>query len=470
MTRPSPSSALRFVIIALSCALSTVGCTAPWSAAAPKQLAVSHARGDSLPAPPLESGQSTALPQHVATAKPASPIRVLTTEEEIALNNLVAEVRSTMELSPAAEHQLRTELRAARADDWPGVVKHFRSTLAYKQELLAREARQGNVAPIAATNSNQFPPLPSSMATDSEVTHALDRLQAAVTDDVSTHVASVRLASHSEPVPPAASPEPTATRGTTIANRVTEAPATIQQVAHAPSAAGDGQAELSAAIATLEQEVKAHPGTTAELQDHLRLRMLMLMAGRESDSFAPIPGASPAEQDYWSKQLFALSTYLDAQRVPDTKQRAAGALIHFDAARAKLAELATLQVRHLTFVDEVDGYGLYEPRKDSKFSPGEQVTLYAEVDNYTSESTKEGYRTVLSTSYEVVDRQGQRVDGAQFPDVEDICRNLRRDFHMQYGVTLPTRIYAGEYELRLIITDQLSHKIGQASVRFEIAE
>lgn len=441
----------------------------PWSAAAPKQLTVSHARGDSLPAPPLENSQTATLPQHVAAAKPTSSNQVLTTEEEIALNNLVAEVRTAMELPPAAEHQLRTELRAARADDWPAVVKHFRSTLAYKQELLAREAREGNVAPLA-THSNQFPPLPSSTATDNEVTHALNRLQAAVVDNPSTHDANFRLASHSEPVPPAANSEPLAIRGTTIANRATEAPSTIQQVAYAQPVPGDGQAELTAAIATLEQEVKAHPGTTAELQDHLRLRMLMLMAGRESDSFAPIPGASPAEQDYWSKQLFALSTYLDAQRVPDTKQRAAGALIHFDAARAKLAELATLQVRHLTFVDAVDGYGLYDPRKDGKFSPGEQVTLYAEVDNYTSESTQEGYRTVLATSYEVVDRQGQRVDGAQFPDVEDICRNLRRDFHMQYGVTLPTRIYAGEYELRLIITDQLSHKIGQASVRFEIAE
>jgi hypothetical protein len=70
----------------------------------------------------------------------------------------------------------------------------------------------------------------------------------------------------------------------------------------------------------------------------------------------------------------------------------------------------------------------------------------------------------------VVDPQGRRVDGAQFPEVEDVCRNQRHDFHMQYGVALPTRIYPGEYELRLIITDQLSNKIGQASLPFEIVE
>jgi hypothetical protein len=202
----------------------------------------------------------------------------------------------------------------------------------------------------------------------------------------------------------------------------------------------------------------------------MRLRMLMLMAGLENDSLTPIPGASSTEQDYWSKQLFALSTYFDSTRQPDMKQRAAGSLVHLDAARAKLAELATLQVRNLTFVDSVDGYGLYEVHEAARFKPGDQVNLYAEVDNFRSESTKDGYRTALATSYEVVDPQGHRVDGAQFPEVEDICRNQRRDFHMQYGVALPTRIYPGKYELRLIITDQLSNKIGQATLPFEIVE
>jgi hypothetical protein len=316
----------------------------------------------------------------------------------------------------------------------------------------------------------QFPQFPAASINRDEVGQALDRLQTAI-----VHDENIQLASHVEPTraPLPAQPlpaQPMPVRGTTIANRTSEPLATIQQVTHVEPAVVDGKAELAAAIAALEQEAKSVPGDTAELQDQLRLRMLMLMAGRESESLAPVPGASPTEQDYWSKQLFALSTYLDAERVPDTKQRAACALIHFDAARAKLAELATLQVRNLAIVDSVDGYGLYEPHKDAKFKPGDQVTLYAEVENYSSESTKDGYRTMLATSYEVIDLQGRRVDGAQFPDVEDICRNQRRDFHMQYGVTLPTRIYTGEYELRLIITDQMSHKIGQATLRFEIVE
>jgi hypothetical protein len=69
----------------------------------------------------------------------------------------------------------------------------------------------------------------------------------------------------------------------------------------------------------------------------------------------------------------------------------------------------------------------------------------------------------------VLDSTGRRVDGKQFPDVADKCRNRRRDFHMQYEFPLPTRIYPGEYVLELTITDHNSGKIGQTTLPFEIA-
>jgi hypothetical protein len=96
------------------------------------------------------------------------------------------------------------------------------------------------------------------------------------------------------------------------------------------------------------------------------------------------------------------------------------------------------------------------------------VTIYAEVENFASNSTAAGYETVLGTSYQVVDSSGHRIDGAQFPDVTDVCKGRRRDFHLQYGVNLPTRISPGAYHLELTITDQRSGKIGHAALPFEI--
>ena len=93
-----------------------------------------------------------------------------------------------------------------------------------------------------------------------------------------------------------------------------------------------------------------------------------------------------------------------------------------------------------------------------------------EVENYHSESTDEGYCTSLGSSYELLNDQGNRIAGGEFPDVEDCCRSRRRDFHIQYGLTLPGDIAPGHYRLQLVVKDRQSDKLGSASVKFDIGD
>jgi hypothetical protein len=60
------------------------------------------------------------------------------------------------------------------------------------------------------------------------------------------------------------------------------------------------------------------------------------------------------------------------------------------------------------------------------------------------------------------------VGGGEIPDVNDCCRSRRRDFHIQYGITLPENLAPGPYRLQLVIKDRQSDKRGQATVAFEI--
>ncbi|MCA9261713.1 MAG: hypothetical protein KDA61_20990, partial [Planctomycetales bacterium] len=210
----------------------------------------------------------------------------------------------------------------------------------------------------------------------------------------------------------------------------------VVQGTAATSEPGDWQTPLVAAIDNLETTVRPMPRSTDELHEHMRLRALQMLAGQTEAAYRPIPGAAPGPQDYWSKQLFAMSAYLDGA-TPDEKQRAAAALVHLDAARSELSELATMQLRNATFVSTVDGYGAYTPVEETRFRPAEQVTVYAEIENFRSVSTRDGYRTLLATSYQVLDDTGRRVDGGQFSEIEDLCHNPRRDFHMQYTIPLP---------------------------------
>ncbi len=476
--------ALQILLIAIGFILA-VGCQGPWPAGGDAQAL-------SSPTPhvaKIDSNTGTIL--QTSTTDPAAPAMSgqdspAKTQEE-AMAEVLSELEEIEAIDPGAKQGLLDDLKNAKPENWSMIVQVFQSALAYRQQLAARESK--------TPTDKSFPPLKPASPRTRQASFELPRKTAAieppaksnspvntepettavvVSDDSSPEQTSTNNSAMSNVAMQSAKPLPKPTISTRQQTTVVAAPAqhTIEQVSYAaPAATAENwQEHLQAAIAKLEETAKQAPSNTDEVHDHMRLRMLQMLAGDKEKALMPIPGASTMQQDYWAKQLFAVSAFLDSQGQPDDKRRAAGSLVQLDQARASLSEMATLQVRNLTFVESVDGYGVYQPRADAKFRPGDQVTLYSEIGNFRSESTKKGYRTALQTSYEVLDTKGQRVDSAQFPDIEDLCQNRRHDFHMQYGVVLPTRIYAGEYELRITVTDQLSHKISQLSVPFEIVE
>jgi hypothetical protein len=238
--------------------------------------------------------------------------------------------------------------------------------------------------------------------------------------------------------------------------------------ASADPAARDWRQDVDQAIKDLQQRLPDAPQTTAEVHQHVSLRLLELLAGRTEDALKPIPQISHEEQDYWSGQIYSLATYLDHHSQPDDKRRAAASVAHLDEAVGHLRELGSLSLRNLSFCKHVYDFGAYDPYDDAQFSPGQQVTLYVEVENYHSDSTDKGYCTSLGTSFEVFDEQGKRIEGGDFPDVEDCCRSRRRDFHIQYGMAIPKKLPPGKYRLDLVMKDRRGDKLGHASIDFEV--
>ena len=175
-------------------------------------------------------------------------------------------------------------------------------------------------------------------------------------------------------------------------------------------------------------------------------------------------------QEFWSQELYGLATWLDSQRVSDPSRRAGQSKPPLAAAVHRLEELAPLVVLNLAFITEVQSYGIYKPFGKSEFTPGQELLLYAEVENFRSEDTPKGFHTVLQGSYQVFDSRGQRVAGQELNTVEEYCRNPRRDFFLAYRLSLPKRIYAGKHTLQLSLVDQKSQKIGQATIEFSVKE
>jgi hypothetical protein len=196
--------------------------------------------------------------------------------------------------------------------------------------------------------------------------------------------------------------------------------------------------------------------------------LLYLAAGRREDALRPIAGLSPTEQDYWDKQLRAMATLLDVERIPDSPRRAAEASQRLAEASTRLAQLSSLGVRNMAFCTDVSSYGVYTRFKENNFAPGQQVLLYAEVENFKSVETHRGYHTVLKTSYQILDSAGAPVVKDEPQSMEEYCQNPRRDYFVRYRLHLPKGITSGRYRLQLMIEDTLGEKSGVSNIEFTV--
>ena len=126
-------------------------------------------------------------------------------------------------------------------------------------------------------------------------------------------------------------------------------------------------------------------------------------------------------------------------------------------------------IRNLAFISRVDSYGVFVSFDKYEFAPDQEVLLYAELENFTSEEGQRGFHTSLAGSYQIFDAHGGRVASRELGTTEEDCRNLRCDFFLGYHVRMPKRASAGKYVLQLTVEDVKGKKIGQGLIEFKIA-
>ncbi len=117
------------------------------------------------------------------------------------------------------------------------------------------------------------------------------------------------------------------------------------------------------------------------------------------------------------------------------------------------------KVFHLTnaaLCTSVSGFGQFTRFVNSNFKSGQRMLVYCELENFTSVETEidneSAFRTQLQGSYVIYDSAGKIMNQKEFPIVEDVAKNRRRDFY----VHLPVRLGAlppGSYQLQVVIED-----------------
>ena len=260
---------------------------------------------------------------------------------------------------------------------------------------------------------------------------------------------------------------------------VEQAPApVVQQVSSrqtmASTKAIDGP-ELTLLISRAEAlAASSQPGPTPEAKQqhitrHVDLRLLYLLAGKQDRALIAIPGIEPHEQAFWTRTIWALSSYLDHQNYPNQSDRTTVALEQLRTAIQSLQGDAHLQIRTAVLCSDIESFGSYTRFEREEFTPGQEILIYSEIDNFKSEQTSKGqYRTVLKSAVRLIQAgpNGREVDRIEYNISEDLCHSHRTDFMQGYKYRLPQQLAPGAYLLQLVMEDQLSGKRANYSLNF----
>jgi hypothetical protein len=457
MSYQAPSS--RLVLLALCTA---AGCTLPTDKRASDAFSevtppAAAAEPSSVGAGNSSTSASSGSPTTTRGASQPQTGGTSAAPDPRVLSDVLSELAELGPIQPEAQQRLIDNLRKTDPAYWPMLVQTFRASLAYRRRAAEREAE--------ATSEAVSPP-----ETNPEV--AAQQAVSRRPESNPSPPPAIDRASFTAPADAATQPSATSPPldKPADANRGPGSVAALSPATNRAESQANWRQQLSATIGELERETQNHPQAADALDNQVYLRLLDVVVGRTDDALRPIPGLSPGEQDYWSKQLFALSTYLDRQRISDPARRASEASLQLSKAMASLGEQGSLLVRNLTFCTEVRSYGVLNRFETSEFKPGQSLLLYAEIENFKSEQTAQGFHTCLDASYQILDSRGQRVARDDLRLTEEDCQNHRRDFFVSYLIVLPKTIYEGAYTLELTMEDKLARKIGQSRIEFTVKE
>ncbi|HEX7377960.1 MAG TPA: hypothetical protein VF278_12645 [Pirellulales bacterium] len=464
---PNPLTVRRLLALALcllmGCAVSPGAKKSSAALATDPTSATSNSPTNSgLASPPtaVNGSNSAAAPAAGPSAANANPAGAAKSASSSApdprvLDDVLAQIGELGPIEPEARKRLIDDLRQTDPSYWPMLVQTFRASLEYRRRSQQKAAEPAaNDGPENGATEVLAPP-GAEPRPGSEIVQLGQAPRAAANHIIP--VAANMPASSASAAPaglPAAGGKP-------------PAPPVVQAGSAKGEAASDWRRHLDAAIAELERQTREHTGEDDAWTKQVYLRLLDLAAGRRDDALKPISGLPPAQQDYWARQIFALSASLD-QGTTDAGRRAAEAGLHLSRAVAALGEQAPLVVHNLAFCTDVHSYGVLKRFEPAEFHAGQQLLLYAEIENFKSEESAQGFHTSLEASYQINDRQGRRVAHDELSLTEEHCQNRRRDFFVRYFITLPKNIYEGDYTLDLTVEDKLGHKINQGSIDFSV--
>ena len=219
-------------------------------------------------------------------------------------------------------------------------------------------------------------------------------------------------------------------------------------------------------LAKLSRAVKEDPKS---LSAQLDLQFLHLLLGHSTPQMDTIAPMSAEDRELIAAVMDGFNNFRAAARAEfgGVLGRKIRPLLEMaDRLRAQ----SDLRIASLALCTRVDGFGNFEPI--THFSAGREypVILYCEIENFSSRLNGNKYwETNLTQECLLYNPTGQRIWEDKRTAIADTCRNRRRDFFVVKMIRIPP-LAAGQYSLKITITDPQSNRGTQATLPLQIVE
>jgi hypothetical protein len=219
-------------------------------------------------------------------------------------------------------------------------------------------------------------------------------------------------------------------------------------------------------LAKLSQAVKDDPKSFSA---HLDLQFLHLLLGHATPQMDTIAPLAADDQELIAAVLDGFNNFRTTTRAEFSGMLAKKIRPLVEMAD-RLRAQSDLHIANIALCTRVDGFGNYEALTHFAAGREYQVILYCEVENFSSHlNANRQWETNLTQESVLYNTTGQRVWDDKRRAIADTCRNRRRDFFVVKMIRIPP-LAAGQYSLKLSITDPQSNRGAQATIPLQIVE
>jgi hypothetical protein len=232
------------------------------------------------------------------------------------------------------------------------------------------------------------------------------------------------------------------------------------------ASAPENDATLDRLIEQANTELRAAP---SDADRQWRLSLLQLAAGRTQDALTLSPALSSEAKARLTQTLKTMiaagKLHTDPGAAPDD------VLAAVDELGGTLRKESELRVPIVALCKKVVTFGVYEELPKNALVPNRanRVIVYCEIENFASQKQNDGeFKTMLSSRMELFTAEGKSVWVAEEDKIEDRSRQKRQDFFLAQLVTLPADLAAGNYVMKVAITDLIAGKTNEGVLKFRI--